>query len=89
MNLWCRIVYAQGADFCCANCLALGCADYEVVQDTQFDPCGYSANALSGSSYCTIHVTPEKDCSYASFETTVQSMRSYTALIQQVLGIRR
>lgn len=33
-----------------------------------FEPCGYSMNALRGDSYATIHVTPEKEQSYISFE---------------------
>lgn len=33
-----------------------------------FQPCGYSMNALKGDSYATIHVTPEKEQSYISFE---------------------
>jgi S-adenosylmethionine decarboxylase len=45
-----------------------------------FTPCGYSSNALlkwgetpaeSGEGYYTIHVTPEKGWSYASFECNV------------------
>lgn len=33
-----------------------------------FTPCGYSANAVQGDRYATIHVTPEEAYSYASFE---------------------
>ena len=36
----------------------------------QFEPCGYWANAIiEGDYYWNIHITPEKDFSYASFET--------------------
>lgn len=37
--------------------------------DFVFKPCGYSLNALYKDGISTIHVTPEKECSYASFET--------------------
>ncbi|CBQ70403.1 related to S-adenosylmethionine decarboxylase (spe-2) [Sporisorium reilianum SRZ2] len=43
-----------------------------------FEPCGYSANAVmprggrnDNAGYWTIHVTPEEDSSFASFETNV------------------
>lgn len=38
------------------------------ICDFQFDPCGYSMNALEKSAISTIHVTPEDGFSYASFE---------------------
>ncbi|MEL6346993.1 MAG: adenosylmethionine decarboxylase [Myxococcota bacterium] len=41
------------------------------VDDHVFSPWGYSANGLQGDRYWTIHVTPEDDASYASFETNV------------------
>lgn len=34
-----------------------------------FEPYGYSMNAVRGPFYFTIHVTPQKPCTYISFET--------------------
>lgn len=41
------------------------------IDDFVFEPCGYSLNALSGSKYLTIHLTPEAGFSYVSLETNV------------------
>lgn len=46
----------------------------QTIDSFGFTPCGYSCNTLVGNDgghYFTIHVTPEKGFSYASFESNV------------------
>lgn len=62
-----------------------------------FTPCGFSANGVipapngpDATHYFTVHVTPEPNCSYASFETNVpskQTGRETADVIQQVVSI--
>ncbi|EAU31216.1 hypothetical protein ATEG_08043 [Aspergillus terreus NIH2624] len=62
-----------------------------------FTPCGFSANGVipsphqgMGTHYFTVHVTPEPQCSYASFETNVphsQNGQTTADIIQQVVNI--
>lgn len=70
-----------------------------------FSPCGFSANGVvpappssteegkhSAAHYFTVHVTPEPNCSFASFETNVpggQSGRSTAEIIEHVVDIFR
>lgn len=53
-----------------------------------FEPCGYSMNAILDQSYYTIHITPERGSSYASFETN-QKLTSYTDVIRNVVSAFR
>jgi S-adenosylmethionine decarboxylase proenzyme len=53
-----------------------------------FDPCGYSCNALKDSAYFTIHITPEPECSFVSFDTNLP-VSSYNKIMETVLSIFR
>jgi S-adenosylmethionine decarboxylase len=60
-----------------------------IFDSYMFTPCGYSLNALIGGEYyATIHVTPEPEFSYASFETNLPT-RSYETLLRNVLNVFR
>ncbi|OOF94375.1 hypothetical protein ASPCADRAFT_208890 [Aspergillus carbonarius ITEM 5010] len=62
-----------------------------------FTPCGFSANGViptpdknTGTHYFTVHVTPEPQCSYASFETNVphsQNGQTTQEIVEQVVNI--
>lgn len=52
-----------------------------------FEPCGYSMNALLDKNcYWTIHVTPEPEFSYVSFETNIPK-KLYSDLIDKIMKI--
>ncbi|XP_063537453.1 S-adenosylmethionine decarboxylase proenzyme [Cydia strobilella] len=56
-----------------------------VIDDFLFDPCGYSMNGLDKDGcYMTIHITPERSCSYVSFESNCPAA-SYDDVIARVL----
>jgi len=55
------------------------------VDDWAFEPCGYSMNGLRNGYYYTVHVTPEPDFSYASFETNDPKYRE-PHLVQRVVS---
>lgn len=57
------------------------------VDDFLFDPCGYSINAIKDTEYYTIHVTPQDQCPYVSFETNAKVNDSYAELVEKVIKI--
>ena len=64
-----------------------GIADFmpgSIIDYYMFEPYGYSLNGLLGDSYWTIHITPQPNCSFVSFETNAY-MDDYTELISKVL----
>ncbi|MBI5623448.1 MAG: adenosylmethionine decarboxylase [Elusimicrobia bacterium] len=56
------------------------------VDDYLFEPMGYSLNAVRGTRYYTLHVTPQKIGSYVSFETN-QVGPDANRLMKRILGI--
>ncbi len=55
-----------------------------LIDDFMFEPFGYSLNGLLPDGYFTIHITPQPNCSFVSFETNVVQ-DDYTELILRVL----
>jgi len=49
------------------------------IDSLMFNPFGFSLNAILGSSYYTMHITPQKECSYVSYETN-RDMREFNFL---------
>lgn len=58
------------------------------VHEYLFEPCGYSCNALMDECYFTIHVTPQKEFSYVSFESDAD-IKDYAPLVQKVIDLFR
>ena len=60
------------------------------VDSYLFAPNGYGCNGLLGEYYFAIHITPDFDRSYASFETNLPMKNSaYEELIHRVLALFR
>jgi len=57
------------------------------ICDFEFEPCGYSMNAIEEQAVSTIHVTPEDGFSYASFEAVGYDFKvmSLGKLVRRVL----
>jgi S-adenosylmethionine decarboxylase len=49
------------------------------IDSLMFNPFGFSLNAVLGKTYYTMHITPQKECSYVSYETN-RDTRDYNFL---------
>lgn len=56
-----------------------------IIDPLAFTPCGYSMNSVKDKHYSTIHITPEPECSYSSFETN-ELFDDYSPLVNNVLS---
>jgi S-adenosylmethionine decarboxylase len=59
------------------------------VDDHLFRPNGYSLNAVRDEEYYAVHVTPEWNCSYASFETNHVFADDLEPVLARLLGVFR
>lgn len=55
------------------------------VDDYCFEPCGYSLNAIRDDKYITIHVTPQEESSYVSFETNINLQKDHPGFVDKIL----
>jgi S-adenosylmethionine decarboxylase len=55
------------------------------IDSLMFNPFGFSLNALCNQSYYTMHITPQKECSYVSYETNRETTDfDYLNIIRRV-----
>jgi S-adenosylmethionine decarboxylase len=53
-----------------------------IIDDFVFSPYGYSLNAINQQQYLTIHVTPQMDTSYISFESNIDLLALSPTLLE-------
>ena len=58
-----------------------------VIDSHMFDPCGYSVNGMIKDKYWSIHVTPEMQHSFVSFETNFNYIATYYPTINKIINL--
>jgi len=58
-----------------------------VLDAHAFEPLGYSLNGLEGDCYTTLHITPQPECSYVSFETTDVDFATSHDLVAKIINV--
>ncbi|MGD2269939.1 MAG: hypothetical protein PVI06_06020 [Desulfobacterales bacterium] len=83
-----RFYFDKSDSTACSDELHRLCNLYPMMllDDHFFYPQGYSINAISGANYFTVHITPQTEASYASFETNVIEP-DYSRVINEVVEI--
>ncbi len=56
-----------------------------LISDWLFEPFGYSMNAIRGDRYATMHITPQENSSYVSFETNLDLSGANHIVLQRML----
>jgi len=64
-----------------------GIPDNAIVDTHCFDPCGYSLNGIFGGKYWSIHITPEPEGSFVSFETDFIGDCGYRETVEKVVRL--
>lgn len=59
------------------------------IDDYAFEPFGYSLNAVKGQNYFTIHVTPQDESPYVSFETNEVEAGKGLKVLEAVIEVFR
>lgn len=57
------------------------------IDDFVFEPFGYSMNALKDGFYATMHITPQEESSYVSFETNLDLANEHTEIFNKLIAI--
>lgn len=57
-----------------------------IIDDFVFAPFGYSMNAIKGEYYATLHITPQENSSYVSFETNLDLEREHPHILTRLIN---
>ncbi len=64
------------------------CSGKMLIDDCLFSPYGYSLNGIFKTNYFTVHITPQPESAYVSFETNLIE-KDYSEIIKNVISVFR